>query len=179
MRKELFIHFAFVISFSIFVFVFKQWFSLYYLPFFIGAIVGTLLPDLDHFLYVYLLGTNDLTSQRANYLMGKREVVRTLDLLAETRYERTRLIFHTALFQLIFLVLTFLLVTSSGSPFGKGLVLAFSLHLLVDQLVDFMALGNLSTWFRNFPLQVYLDKSRETLYWTAILLLVLVFGFIF
>jgi hypothetical protein len=145
----------------------------------LGAILGTLLPDADHFLYVYLLGSSDLTSQRANYLMNRREIVRTFDLLAETRYERTRLVFHTALFQLIFLVLTFLIVTSSGSLLGKGLVLAFSLHLLVDQLVDFMTIGNLSTWFRSFPIAITLDKSRETLYWTAILLLILIFGFVF
>ncbi len=179
MRRELFVHFTFMVSFFIFIFLFRRWFDFYHLPFWFGGVVGTLLPDLDHILYIYFLNPTDLTSQRALSLMRSREVARTLDLLAETRYERTRLIFHTATFQIIFLVLTFLVVTSSGSPFGKGLVLAFSLHLLIDELVDFMQVGDISGWFKDFPINLSLDKQKMLFYWLGNLILLLLFGFIF
>lgn len=168
-----------MISFFIFIFLFRRWFDFYHLPFWLGGIIGTLLPDIDHILYIYLLNPVDLTSQRAVSLMKSREVARTLDLLAATRYERTRLIFHTTTFQIIFLVLTFLVVTSSGNPFGKGLVLAFSLHLLIDQLMDFMEVGDLSIWFRDFPINLSLSRQKMLFYWLGNVVLLLLFGFIF
>lgn len=179
MRKELFIHFSFLISFFILIAIFKRWFNLLLIPFFLGGVVGTILPDIDHFLYVYLLNSTDLTSQRAVFLLSKKDWLRTFDLLAETRYMRTKLIFHTVLFQLIFVVLAFWVVSSSGNIFGRGLVLGFLFHLVVDEFVDFMETGSIATWIRDFPLKITFEKEQQTLYFMGNLLLVLLLGFIF
>lgn len=176
MKKELFIHFSFLVSFFIFISLFRGWLNLSFWPLWLGGLLGTLLPDIDHLIYVYFLRPQELTSQRVNYMLGKRNVWGSLSLLAETRSERTKLIFHTATFQLIFLVLTFLVITSSGSMFGRGLVLAFSLHLLVDQAVDFMETGDLNNWFKNLPIR--LEGRQQRLYWLIVLVLVLLFGFL-
>lgn len=176
MKKELFVHFAFLVSFFIFITVFKNWFNLSYWPFWVGGVVGTLLPDIDHLIYVYFLRPLDLTSQRVSYLITKREILNTLNLLAETRYERKDLVFHTILFQIIFLILTFWIIVSSGSLLGQGIVLAFSLHLLIDQIVDLREVGNLDNWFKNFPIQVDANKTR--VYWGVMLVLLLFFGFL-
>lgn len=174
MKKELFVHFAFLISFFILITLFKRWIALSYWPFWVGGVVGTLLPDIDHFLYVYLLRPQELTSQRVSYLLQKREIINSIDLLASTRYERTNLIFHTALFQIIFLVLAFLIISSSGNLFGRGLVLAFYLHLVIDQFVDLMQIGTLSNWFSQ--MNIVLDSQKTVLYWVANLLVLLFFG---
>lgn len=175
MKKEIFVHLSFLVSFLIFVSLLKGWLSLSYWPFWLGGIVGTILPDIDHLLYVFFLRPQELTSQRVGYMVGKRDFLGSMNLLAETRAERTKLIFHTATFQLIFLVLTFFVLTSSGSVFGRGMVFAFSLHLLVDQAVDFTDMGSLSNWFRNFP--VSLEISKQRIYWWANLVLLLFFAF--
>lgn len=175
-KKELLIHFSFLISFFIFVSLVRSWLSLSYWQFWVGGLIGTLLPDLDHLLYVYFLKPQDLTSQRAAYMMGKKEFIKTVELLSETRYERTRLIFHTALFQIIFLIFSFLVITSSGSMLGRGIVLAFMLHLVVDEIVDLMEIGNLSNWFRQT--KIVLDKQQATWYWLGNLLGLFLFGFL-
>lgn len=136
MRRELFIHFSFWFFFFVLITLTHKYFNLGYWPFWLGGVVGTLLPDVDHLIYIYFLKPQDLTSQRVNYLINKQELVRVLSLLYETREERSGLIFHTRLFQIIFFVLTFWIMSSSGSLFGKGLVLAFSLHLIIDQIMD-------------------------------------------
>lgn len=41
--------------------------------------------------------------------------------------------FHNALFQVVFFVFCFWVLTSTGSLFGKGLVMAMALHLLKDE----------------------------------------------
>ena len=148
MKREVLVHFSFWFAFFVFITLIKGWFSLSYWPFWVGGIVGTVLPDIDHFLYVLFLQPQELTSRRVSYMLGKREIWQAIRLLYDTRSERSNLIFHTITFQLIFAVLTFWVMTSSASLFGRGLVLAFSLHLLIDR------------------------------YWFPMLLLVLVFGFL-
>jgi hypothetical protein len=109
-------------------------------------------------------------------MLSKKEVFRTLKLLAETRYERKNLIFHTLLFQVIFLILTFWVITSSGNIFGRGLVLAFSLHLVIDQVVDLMETDGLENWFKNIPFA--LDRKKSIYYCSFLFFLLLVFGVI-
>ena len=176
MKKELFIHFSFLVSLFIFVSIAREYFTLAFLPFWLGGIIGTLLPDLDHALYVFFLKPEELTSQRVGYMLGKKDFWGSLELLAETRSERTRLIFHTATFELIFVILTFFVLTSSGSLLGRGLVLAFFLHLIVDQGVDLASTGALNNWFKNFPLE--LTPSRQKTFWWAGALLLLIFSFL-
>lgn len=140
--------------------------------------MGTLLPDLDHVIYSLYLRPQELNSQRISTMLRRKEIWETIKFLAETRNERTRLIFHTATFQIIFLILTFWVITSSGSPLGWGLVLAFTLHLLIDQIVDINETGGLNNWFKNFPLWQPTDRRQATGWWGAGLILLLIFGFL-
>ncbi len=176
MKKEIFIHFSFLISLFIFISLVKGWMSLSYWPFWVGGIVGNFLPDLDHFIYVYFLRPHELTSQRVGYMMGKRNLSRSLSLLAETRSERTKLIFHSGLFQLIFIVLAFLVVTSSGSLFSRGIVLAFFLHLLVDQAVDLVETGNMDNWTGGYSLEI--SRNQAKVYWLIMLLILVLLSFV-
>mgnify|MGYP001604517276 CR=1 FL=1 len=136
-KKEFVLHIGTLFVFIVSVIVFKRWFDLAYWPFLVGGILGTILPDIDHLIYVYFVSPQDLTSQRVSYLVYRREILRSISLLYETRSERKSLIFHSTIFQIIFWILCFLVITSSGSIFGRGLVLAFSLHIVVDQAIDF------------------------------------------
>lgn len=176
MKKEIFIHFSFLISIFILISLLKGWMNPAYWPFWAGGVVGTLLPEIDHFIYVYFLKPHELTSQRFSYMMGKRDLKRSLTLLAETRTERTKLIFHTAAFQIVFAILTFFVITSSGSLLGRGLVLSFYLHLLIDQLIDFTKIGNLEIWFQDFPIR--LDEDKRKIYWGVVTFLFLIFAFL-
>ena len=176
MKKEALVHFLFLFAFFVFVSIKRDLFTFYHLPFWLGGIVGTILPDLDHLLYAFFLRPQELLSQRAKYLVKNKEYKRVIELFIDTRYERTTQIFHTVTFQLIFLVLTFLIVTSSGSIFGTGLVLAFSLHFLVDQIVDFFEMDTLDTWFRQIPVKA--EKDKQVIYWLLILFLLLLIAFV-
>lgn len=160
MRREIFIHFSLWFSFFVFILLFKHIFILTYWSFWLGGALGLFLPDIDHLVYIFFLQPQELTSQRVNFLLRKKEIKRTLELLFETRMERRGLIFHTILFQLIFLILTFWIMTSSGSFLGKGLVLSFSIHLLVDQIVDLVEFEKFESWTDNFPLKFDLKKAR-------------------
>jgi hypothetical protein len=175
MKRELFIHFSFLISLFILISLVKGWLNLSYWPFWVGGLVGNMLVDVDHFIYVYFLRPHELTSQRVNYMVGKRNLLATFDLLAKTRRERKDLIFHTILFQLVFLVLTIFILTSSQNLLGRGIVLALSIHLLVDQLVDIVEEGNLDTWVKYLPLDFSADGQKIYFYVMAFVVLFISF----
>ncbi len=175
MRREVFLHIAFLVTFFILVSLFRGWFDVSYWPFWLGGIIGTFLPDVDHLVYVYFLRPHELTPQRANQMLGERRFGEAAKFLAQTKGERETLVFHTILFQIIFLILTFLVVTSSGSLFGTGLVLSFSLHFLVDQMMDLKA-ETWKRWFHMTPLDF--DKTQFRSYWWVVLILVCLFGFL-
>jgi hypothetical protein len=176
MRRELFIHLAFWFSFFVLISIFKNFLNLSYWPFWVGGLIGVILPDLDHLIYVYFIKPTDLTSQRVNYLVNKRQIWRSIQLLYETRSERRGLVFHTIFFQVIFLVLTFWMMSSSSSPFGRGLVLSFALHISIDQLVDLVEIKNLNNWQKFFPFN--LDQNKSKAIWFFGLLLVFIMGFL-
>ncbi|MBI3397039.1 hypothetical protein HY045_01035 [Candidatus Woesebacteria bacterium] len=177
MKKELAVHFVSMVVLFFLIALFKQTFNLNVIWFFVGGVLGTFLPDVDHFIYIYYLAPQELTSQRATTMLGRGNVWAALDLLTDTRYERSKLIFHTVVFQAVFTLLAFLVVTSSGSLLGKGLVLAFLLHFVVDQFIDLIKIETLTNWFSS--LNINLTKEKMTLFWVFNLIVVLLFGFLF
>lgn len=174
MKRELALHFISTLILLVLIVLLKGWFSLSYWPLLVGGFVGTFLPDVDHLIYVYFINPQELTSQRVASLVEQKEIPRTVSLLYETRSERKGLIFHSFYFQLLFWILTFLVVSSSGSVFGRGLVAAFSLHLIADEYIDIREMGNLSNWFSSVG--IVLTKERETLYLIANAIVLLIFS---
>jgi hypothetical protein len=176
MKKELLLQFPFLISFFILISAFKGWLSLNYWPFWVGGFVGMFFPYLDHFLYVLLLRPYELTSQRVKFLLNSKKYKEVFKLLSDTKNERVDLIIHSVYFQIIFIILTFWVITSSGSLLGRGIVLAFYLHLLVDQFKDYQYQGSVDRWFKNF--QDIFDQKGKIYYLIGASLLFLVFAFL-
>lgn len=101
--------------------------------FWLGGVIGTFLLDIDHLFYTLVIYPHELTSMRVKRLIDQRRFKDALILIADTQNERIKLPFHNALFQLIFYVFCFFVLTSTGSLFGAGLVMAMALHLLKDE----------------------------------------------
>ena len=161
MKNKAFIYISILVSFFLFISLYRNWLDLIYWPFWLGGLVGIILPELDQVVYVFFSNPQEVTSQRVQFLCKNKQFKRCAQLLLSTRQERIGLIFHTIFFQAIFFVLTFWVMTSSTSLFGKGIVLAFCLHLILDQIDRFLEKG---------------EPSKTIL--AVIILLVLIFGFL-
>lgn len=177
MKKDLVTHFIYMLSLFILIAVYKGWLELSYLPFLLGGIFGTFLPDVDYLIYVYFLKPNEMFSQQVVEFMANKNFLKGWSLLVENRSQRVGLIFHSALFQVIFLLFAFLIVTSSGSLLGRGIVLAFSLHLFIDQLVDYMENKNVDNWFVKFPFN--LDREQKIWFMVGNLFFLFIIAFFF
>lgn len=176
MKRYLLIHLSLLVSFFILVSLARGWLDIMYLSFWIGGLLGFFLPDTDYLIHHYFLRTSvnpsvdtvvaDVTSQN---------VVKNWGEAAEGR-EGKKLIFHTAHFQLIFLIFALFVLTSSGSLLGRGIVLAFALHLWVDLMMDWKYKGSIDHWFKKLNLN--LDARQKK--WYVILngIVLLIFGFL-
>lgn len=176
MKQEALVHFLALLVFSLVAILVNSWFEVRYVVFLLGGILGTILPDFDHLVYVYFLHPQDLSSQRAHRMLSQGQIWSALNFFADTRAERQHLIFHTIFFQLLILLIIFFVFTSTSSLFGKGIVLGFGLHLFVDQILDFVQTGNLVNWLAgNAFLRNFFDHDKTVYYLVAsgIVLLIL------
>ena len=177
MKKDLLTHFAFFITYFLLLSLVRKWFSPEYLVLWLGGVIGTLLPDIDHLIYAYILKPKEADSMKASTLISQKEYTKSWDLLVETQGNKSDLLFHSAFFQLLFILIAFLIVTSSGSLLAKGLVLAFLLHLLIDQVTDLAEKKNIDRWFEGFP--IVLSGIQKRWYLAGNIIILVVFGFLF
>lgn len=131
MKKEIFNHLIYFFAYFVFLTIVNSLYSFFYWPLYVGGLVGLFIPNIDHLLYVFVFKPQELTSIRVKTLVSYKQYKEAIRLLYDTREERVDLIFHTTLFQIIFLSLTFWVVSSSGNLFARGLVLSYFLSLTV------------------------------------------------
>lgn len=109
-----------------------------WITFCLGAIAGTFLLDIDHILYTLVFNPQEPTSLKIKQLLRQKQYKEAFIFLVDTHLERVKLPLHNAIFQVVFSVFCFWVLTSTGSWFGKGLVMAVVLHLLKDEYHCFL-----------------------------------------
>jgi hypothetical protein len=102
-----------------------------------GALLGTFLLDLDHLIYWFYAHPEAEDSKYAKVLARTGNYKGLYALLVRYHQTHNRLIFHSAIFQVILLIVTFYVLTAGGSLLGSALVLSMNLHLLKDEWFDF------------------------------------------
>lgn len=131
----------------------------------LGGLLGTFLLDIDHLLYWFIIHPEKEDSAEAKALWQQKGVGgyrQIYGLIQKTHSSHDRLIFHSAVFQAILLVLAFYVVSSGGSFFGSGLIMSINLHLLKDEWQDYAKRGEgvVSNWLfwqiKGIPVQKYL-----------------------
>lgn len=165
MRKEIINHFIYYAGYFVFLTIVNSLYSFNYWPLYVGGLVGLFMSNIDHLLHVFVLKPQELTSQRVTTLIKNKQIKEAITLLYDTREERKDLMFHTVMYQLIFAVLTFWVVSSSGNLFGRGLVLSYYLSLVLFNLKKFV----------NNEL-IFGDQDQTRIYFAGQVILLFVFG---
>jgi len=99
----------------------------------LGGLSGTFLLDIDHLLDIFFVHPSEEAKTQILSLLRQRKVREAVSFTADTATTRGKFVFHSALFQVFLVVLSFWVLTSSNSLLGKGLVMAMALHLLKDE----------------------------------------------
>ena len=118
---------------------------------------------------VYALGVGVLKwgvvwpPQAALYFVGALLGVYFLDG-AEVFFALTPSPFRSVVFMAGFAVVSFFIVTSSGSFVGSGLVLSLFLSLILWQVGELQIAGNLNSWYRMVAGPVSVNVQRWVLF---------------
>ncbi|MBI3980567.1 hypothetical protein HY345_01055 [Candidatus Microgenomates bacterium] len=133
------------------------------ITFFLGALIGSQLLLTDYLFQVFLVQPDLEVAKDAKKLVREGKYLDGLKLVYQRRSEISNLTFHTILFQVVFYVFSFFVVTSSYSAFGKGVVLAALLYLLKEQIKEINAQKELNRqWFQR--ININLTPKEQKIY---------------
>lgn len=108
-----------------------------------GAVLGMFLLDIDHLLYWWYFHPEKEDSKEAKSIWNqsglkfKEKLKKLYNLGQKFHNTHNRLMFHSAIFQVVLLLLSFYILTSGGNIFASGLIMSINLHLLKDEWTDF------------------------------------------
>lgn len=155
----------------LFVFIFAVWLfnQIAYYEFIyllLGFALGSFFLDIDHLIYWLYLQPNLEESRLAQAAIKKKDYKSILRLLEITHKNHISLIFHHYFFQIVLVLASFFIFTSSSSVFAMAFLLALNIHLLVDEFVDLSRdPHHLQTWlFAREKKQLTLKSLQYYLY---------------
>jgi len=106
----------------------------YFGQLFLGFIIGNTIIETDHLVYWYYLDPSNQESKIAKDLIKNKKIKKLVKMINDTAQFHTSLIFHHVIFQLVSLVITFFVFTSTSSIVGKSTVFFLNINLLIKQL---------------------------------------------
>lgn len=175
MKKSLVVHLIYLVSFLTLIILYKNWIDIIYLPFVIGGFIGILMPYVDYLIYAYLVNPEDQNSKIAVGLVSRKNIFKSIDVFIGNSEVKKELIFHKAYFQAIFLIFMYLIVTSSGSLLGRGIVCGIALHLILDQVMDIIEKRGIDSWFVGLPFEIDNLQKKFFIVINAVIVLLISF----
>lgn len=104
----------------------------------IGLLLGTLFLDTDHIIYWFYRKPNTDESRIVKTTVEKKDFKSFLKLIKAARHSHDNLIFHHYFFQIGLSLISLFIFTSSQNILVLSFLLAVNLHLLVDEIKDFL-----------------------------------------
>lgn len=139
----------------------------------IGLFLGNFLYHLDHLIYCLIQAPYEFTAQRIKRMIEQKQFRQSLDLLTGTEEERKRTIFHSVVFQVMLVVACFLILTSSSSLLGKGMLLGLLLHSLVEQGRVLVRKETINDWFWQIKSEI--PQTTQVIYFFSLVFISLIF----
>lgn len=105
---------------------------------FLGISFGTFILDSDHLIYWFFLKPNTEESRLVKLTFKNHDFISIIKLINIGRLKHHNLIFHHYFFQIILVLFSLFIFTSTNNIFISGLVLSINLHLIIDELIDYL-----------------------------------------
>ena len=116
-----------------------MWLSLFsIISIILGAVIGWLIPWLDKIAYIYILHPEAQVSQYVKYQIDQKQWRAAFNSLNRRAKDFDQLTTRGILFQLAWVVLAFFAVTSAAGWFGKTLVLALGIRILLEEWSEYV-----------------------------------------
>jgi len=104
----------------------------------IGLILGHIFLNLDHIIYWFYRKPNTEESRIIKNTLDKKDFKSFLKLIRAARTSHNNLIFHHYFFQVSLNLISFFIFISSSNTFCLSFLLSINLHLLTDEIRDYL-----------------------------------------
>jgi len=105
---------------------------------FLGIFFGTFILDSDHLIYWFFLKPNTEESRLVKLTFKNHDYISILKLINIGRLKHHNLIFHHYFFQIILALFSLFIFTSTNNIFISVIILSLNLHLIIDELIDYL-----------------------------------------
>lgn len=130
----------------------------------LAAFLGANFLKIDQLIYVYFTRPELPLSLEVKQLIKQRNFKGAWQLLTARGIEQRELALKSVLFQVVWVGLALFTLTSTAGVFGKTLVMAIGLSLLVQEWEDILAKRGFSWLFWQIKRQVGLREQKYYLY---------------
>ena len=103
----------------------------------LSILFGEIILDSDHLLYWFFLKPNTEESRLVKTALKNKDFIPVIKLINAGRLKHHNLIFHHYFFQVILVLFSIFIFTSTSNIFASGIVLSLNLHLIIDELIDY------------------------------------------
>ncbi|MFA5532254.1 MAG: hypothetical protein WDA13_01475 [Candidatus Shapirobacteria bacterium] len=123
---------------------------------FLGLNIGIFLLDIDHFIYWFLIHPKTEESRLVKLAIENKKFKSVVKIVQTSHQTHHSLIFHHYFFQVILVIFSLFILTSTQNTFISALVLSLNLHLVIDEIIGYKSNPkNLQKWlFAREPKQL-------------------------
>lgn len=130
---------------------------------FSGALIGAYFIKIDQLIYIYFTQPQASLSLEFKSLKDQKRKKEAWGLLKQ-RVTEQRLAFRSVLFQAGWIILALFTLTSTAGVFGKTLVMAIGLHLLLDEWQDVLKGRDISWLFWQIKRPIPIKEQKAYLW---------------
>lgn len=118
------------------------------------GILGSLLPDFDHVLYIFIYGRKSEYSRFIRHFISQKQLKKTFWFCKNNHKLNTGLYSHNILTMILVLILSINAITIKNY-FLTTFFLAWSMHYLYDIFEDLLFFGKINkNWFLKFDKKI-------------------------
>lgn len=130
---------------------------------FFGLAWGSIFLEIDHLVYWLYLKPNTEEGRLAQAIIRNKDYKSLIELYSKTRNTHNNLIFHHYFFQIVLLLISIFVFTSTSGIFTKSFVLSLNIHLLIEEIIDYSRdKKSLQNWlFAREKKQLSIDYLKQ------------------
>jgi hypothetical protein len=128
----------------------------------VGSGLGWFLLDVDHLIDVFWLRPKDNNNQTIREAVRSGNWEQVWKGLLKFSSERKTLVLHSVLFELMVVVMSVYVLTSSSGLLPRGLLLGLWGRMINDQMRELLGSGQMKSWL--WQLKVAISRDIQVLF---------------
>jgi hypothetical protein len=103
----------------------------------LGLIIGMSIIDSDHFIFWFFLKPKNEESKLVKLAIKNKNIKSITKIVQSSHRVHHNLVFHHYFFQVILVLFSLFILTSTQNTIISAIVIGLNLHLVIDEIIDY------------------------------------------